>query len=86
MSPELELAYEVARELARARSLHSPQHGPHEGYTVILEELDEMWDEVRKKRPDLRATRTECIQIAAMAMRFVMDVCEPPAPPPAREE
>jgi len=76
MSQELALAHEVARELMRARSLHSPQHGPHEGYAVILEELDELWDEVRKKQPDLAAMREECIQIAAMAMRFVLDVCE----------
>ena len=67
---------EAARELARARTLHGRVHGPHEGYAVILEELDELWDEVRKRRPDMAAMRREAIQVAVMALRFVEDVCD----------
>ena len=52
----------------------------HEGYAVLLEEVDELWDEV-KKNPSKYAhrdkdMRKEAIQIAAMAIRFVLDVCE----------
>lgn len=32
----------VDEELTRARAKHGPMHGPHEGYAVILEELDEL--------------------------------------------
>lgn len=70
------LGEEAAAELSRALSLHGPMHGPHEGYAVLLEEVDELWDEVRKRHPDPAAMRKEAIQIAAMALRFVYDVCD----------
>src|SRR5713226_4865417 len=41
------LAGEAATELARARSLFPRFNGPHEGYAVLLEELDELWVEVK---------------------------------------
>ena len=58
--------------------LHRPMRSAHEGYAVILEELDELWDEVKKnpsKHPRLKeAMRSEAIQVAAMAVRFIIDV------------
>ena len=62
-------------ELLRATRLHGPMRGTHEGYAVILEEVDELWDEVKKKHPDKAMLREEAIQVAAMALRFVVDVC-----------
>jgi hypothetical protein len=52
-------------------------NGPHEGYAVILEELDELWDLVKAypKRASTDDMRPEAIQIAAMAVRFVLNVC-----------
>ena len=38
---------DVAEELRRARRKHAPMHSLHEAYAVILEEMDEFWDEVR---------------------------------------
>lgn len=70
------LGAEAANELGRARQLHGAMRGPHEGYAVILEELDELWDEVRAKEPDYGRMRKEALQIAAMALRFVYDVCD----------
>jgi NTP pyrophosphatase (non-canonical NTP hydrolase) len=48
----------------------------HEGYALLLEELDELWEEVRKKphKRDKEATRTEAMQIAAVAIRFMVDL------------
>jgi len=72
------VAGEVLRELLRAVEKFTPFHSGHEGYAVILEELDELWDEV-KKRPSERNTqkmRGEAVQVAAMAIRFITDVCE----------
>ena len=68
---------EAVHELDRASSLHPPLGNPHEGYAVILEELDELWDEVKASKPgsDRAAMRREAIQVAAMALRFVRDVC-----------
>jgi hypothetical protein len=66
---------QIDAELARARAKHAPMHGPHEGYAVILEELDELWDEVKAQVQDKTKMRKEAIQVAAMAARFVEDVC-----------
>jgi transcriptional regulator with XRE-family HTH domain len=63
------------QELRTARSAHGPMHGRHEGYAVILEELDELWAECKKRSPEAIRLRKEAIQVAAMAMRFVLDVC-----------
>jgi hypothetical protein len=80
----VDVGNKVEKELYRAMQKHGPMHGPHEGYAVILEELDELWELVKvnpAKLPDdmiLRhrdRMREEAIQIAAMAMRFVIDVC-----------
>lgn len=68
----------AADELARAQDLHSPMASAHEGYAVLLEELDELWEEVRKKHPDKQRMREEALQVAAMALRFVHDVTDPP--------
>ncbi len=68
---------EMLDELQRASTLYPPMNSAHEGYAVILEELDELWDHV-KHRPDKRVLsemRAEAIQIAAMAIRFALDCC-----------
>lgn len=68
-------------ELVRATGLHRHKfNSAHEGYAVILEELDELWDEVKKngQKRDIQKMRDEAIQVAAMAMRFVIDVCGGP--------
>ena len=66
---------EVAAEVNRAISLHSPMHSYHEGYAVILEELEELFDEIKCKKPDPQKVREEALQVAAMADRFVVDRC-----------
>ena len=35
---------EVSAELERAERAFPPFNSPHEGYAVIAEELDELWD------------------------------------------
>jgi hypothetical protein len=69
---------QVGTEVARAEGLHAPLNSHHEAYAVILEELDEYWDEVRKKasKRDLKAMRTELIQTAAMCVRAILNVCD----------
>ncbi len=74
----LTLIAEVVAELKRASAKFPPFNGPHEGYAVILEELDELWEEVKASKPtaDRAAMRAEAVQVAAMAMRFIVDVCD----------
>lgn len=66
---------EVKAELRVARTKHGPMSSHHEAYAVILEELDEYWEEVRKRRSerDPQAMRAELVQIAAMAARAATD-------------
>lgn len=71
-----DIAREVVIELGRATRKHGPMRSSHEGYAVILEEFDELWDEVKAQKQDIPAMRAEAIQVAAMAMRFVLDVCD----------
>ena len=41
------IAQEVVEELQEAESKFGPFNSSHEGYAVILEELDELWEVVR---------------------------------------
>jgi len=63
-------------EIKRARELHGNVNSAHEGYAVILEELDEFWEEVRKKIPDKDKMIAELVQIAAMCQKTAEDVCK----------
>lgn len=71
----------VVDELKRATRLHGPMASPHEAYGVIKEEFEEFWDEVKRCkhwRTDRDARdkmAQEAVQLAAMAMRFVLDIC-----------
>ena len=65
---------EVTEEYLDAVSKFGPFSSAHEGYAVILEELDEMWTEI--KRNDIRRAREEAVQVAAMAIRFLVDTRE----------
>lgn len=67
---------EVIEEVERARAAHPDWHSTHHGYAVILEELDELWDEVRKKPTmrDKQQMRREACQIAATAIRFMEEL------------
>lgn len=64
----------VENELRRAMGKHPEFNSAHEGYAVILEELDELWTEVMKREKSSHALREEAIQVAAMAIRFVIDI------------
>lgn len=64
---------EVASELRKATDKFLEFNSAHEGYAVLLEEVDELWHEVKKNDPT--RSREEAIQVAAMAIRFILDVC-----------
>lgn len=67
----------VSQELNRAMSMHKPMNSAHEGYAIILEELDELWKEIKKKEYErnIDRMREEAMHVAAMGIRFMIDVC-----------
>lgn len=71
---------DILKEHERATSLHPPFNSRHEGYAILLEELEELWEIVKLnhvKNPDCRKDmKKEAIQVAAMSIRFIEDCCE----------
>jgi len=70
---------EIRREVAIAQSKYHPFHSNHEGYAVLKEEVDELWDDIKASKDIVadESMRKECIQIAAMAVRFILDLYKP---------
>jgi len=75
ITKQLYIINDVRDEIERARVKHPAYHSAHEGYAVILEELDELWDEVKQRDQSIDRMREEAIQVAATAIRFIQDVC-----------
>lgn len=66
-------------ELSKAlRKYPASCHDAHHQFGKLLEEVDELWDEVRRreKKRNPKRMRKEAIQVAAMALRFAMEVCD----------
>lgn len=79
--PADNLFAELRRQYDKAVAKHAPFNSPHEGWAVIREELDELWDEVRAWQPDdhrEEQLRKEAFHVGAMAIRFLADVCKVP--------
>lgn len=68
---------DILIEYKKAEEVFPPFNSAHEGYAVILEELDELKEHVFKQhhRRDKNKMRNEAKQVAAMAMRFMIDIC-----------
>ena len=69
----------VWNEFRSASSKFKRFNSGHEGFAVLKEEVDELWEVVKlnkakhPERSDLM--RKEATQVAAMALRFLHDVC-----------
>ena len=66
-------------ELRSAMKKFPRMASPHEGYAILKEEVDELWEQV-KRQHDATGRKvnmyTEAMQVAAMAMRFIHDCCD----------
>ena len=68
------LVSRVLDELERAQRLFPPFHSVYEGQAVIFRELDALWDCIKSKDKTWPDMEKEAIQLAAMALRFVIDL------------
>ena len=68
----------VLNELDSALEKFPTFNSSHEGYAVILEEMDELWDEIKynKNPQSIIKQKKEAMQVGAMAIRFLMDCCK----------
>ena len=66
----------VETELMVATEKFGPFVDNHQGYAIILEELDELWDVIKSKEGTNAELKSEAKQVAAMALRFLVDRCE----------
>lgn len=67
----------IRKEFIRAKTLFPAKFvNQHEAYAVILEEIDELWDEIKKnqKNYDFDAQRKEATQAAAMIVRMLVEL------------
>jgi tetrahydromethanopterin S-methyltransferase subunit H len=55
---------------------HAPFHSTYEGWALIKQKVDELWEEVKKEESgdSKEAMLKEAAQIGAMAMRFIIDL------------
>lgn len=61
----------IQRELEHAYTKHGEERwSRHEFYGVIKEELDEVWDDIKKDR-SMKDLVPEIIQVAAMCIRYL---------------
>ncbi len=71
-------ARDALEELDKAIKNWPKFNSAHEAFSVLNEEVDELWDQVKinQKKRDVENMRAECIQIAAMALRFAVEICD----------
>lgn len=65
---------QVGAELRMAMMKFPSIHSPHEGYAVIKEELEELWDEIKPDKGREFDAMKEARQTAAMAIRYILDL------------
>jgi hypothetical protein len=70
------LAAAIVEEVRRAERKHAPMHSPHEGWSVIWEELEELREHVRADTGRSADAKKEAIQIAAMGLRYALNLCD----------
>ena len=66
----------IDKELDEAQSKFKPYNSAHEGYAVIKEELDELWDEIKHNPKDWKRIQEETVQVATTAIRFLTDLTQ----------
>ena len=74
----LNVLVEVGQEVSKAESNWPAMNSAHEAYGVLMEEVRELEEHIftNQKRRDMAAMREEAVQVAAMAIRLIRDICD----------
>lgn len=68
---DMAVVQEIINEFVRAQRFHD-FNSEHEGYAVLKEEVDELWDAIKNNKHSSTEDRVaEAIQVAAMGMKYV---------------
>jgi hypothetical protein len=65
----------IIKEFGEATEKFGRFNSAHEGIAVIKEEYDELWDAIKDKKMGVKEYTKEATQLAAMAFRFLVDIC-----------
>jgi hypothetical protein len=64
----------VQDEIRKAKSKYPADfNSTHEGFAVLKEEVDELWDDVKANAAPEKM-RLEAVRVAAMAFRFIQEL------------
>jgi len=63
----------VEREIFNATAKNGEFNSAHEGYAVLLEEVEELWDDIKANKGYTVQAAEEAKQVAAMAIRYLID-------------
>lgn len=72
-----QLVAEVHTRAGNGKHKWGEFNSAHEGFAVLKEEVDELWDIVKTKQKDrdLNQMQSEALDVAAMALRFAEECC-----------
>jgi len=63
----------IDREIQEGFARYNQYHNSHEHYAVLQEEVDEWWDAIKGNTSHTHESLYELIQIAAVALRYVIE-------------
>lgn len=66
---------DIEKEIEFSRCKFPPFHSGHEAYAVILEEVEELWDCIKKNNSD-NNKYNETIQIISMCLCYIREVLQ----------
>jgi len=61
----------VLKNIQKAESKFDNFHSAHEGYGIIKEEFEELWDEIKLKSHNYKRMYEEASDVACTAIRFM---------------
>jgi len=69
------LVAEIVTEMIRGDAKHGIHQGPKRGFGALRNEYNELQTEIEAENGTPESIRSEAIQVAAMALKFLRDCC-----------